>query len=467
MKVMAGSWIRRLSRRPASWLVLSIILTASAPAMAAAPAAESDTEVAELRARVAALEAQNRAILEALEALRGDLAAAPPAPAPANQAAASPSPPTATAEAGPASTFRVGQDSEISFYGFIRLDAIFDDSRPNSIQSPNFILSEAPGAEDEDSFTFHPRLTRFGFDYDGPRIGTSGPELAGKIEIDFQNGGGEARQLMRMRHAYMTLDWEKTRLLFGQTWDLISPLYPTVNADTMMWNTGNLGDRRPQIRGRYQRKTEGGGSFSLEGGLGLSGAIDSQDLDRNGVRDGDDGLFQNLQARVAFGSSSGSGSWTLGVHGLFGREETEIPVAGHDTFDSDLLGVDFAGKWGKVGVKGEWWTGSNLDDFRGGVGQGVNTATGEEIDSSGGWLELGLDFSDTYSFFVGYAIDDPSDGDLPAGGRTKNEAWFLVNRFRVARPFVVGIDYLSWETSYKGLPKGDDNRLNLYFIYNF
>ena len=40
-------------------------------------------------------------------------------------------------------------------------------------------------------------------------------------------------------------------------------------------------------------------------------------------------------------------------------------------------------------LMGEWWTGKNLSDFRGGIGQGIDAATGREIRSSGGWIESG------------------------------------------------------------------------------
>ena len=48
-----------------------------------------------------------------------------------------------------------------------------------------------------------------------------------------------------------------------------------------MWNAGNVGDRRPQLRAAYERKV-GRGKLSLLGGIGLTGAIDAQDLDNNG-----------------------------------------------------------------------------------------------------------------------------------------------------------------------------------------
>src|SRR5213075_2902130 len=81
--------------------------------------------------------------------------------------------------------------------------------------------------------------------------------------------------------------------LFGQTWDIISPLFPSPNDDTLMWNAGNIGDRRPQFRYTYEPARR---PLSVSVGLGLTGAIDAQDLDANGIRDGEDSGLPNVQA---------------------------------------------------------------------------------------------------------------------------------------------------------------------------
>ena len=51
---------------------------------------------------------------------------------------------------------------ETRFYGFIRFDAILDDSRLSHHQFPNWVLSEDPskGKENDGHFGMHPRLTR-------------------------------------------------------------------------------------------------------------------------------------------------------------------------------------------------------------------------------------------------------------------------------------------------------------------
>ena len=118
-------------------------------------------------------------------------------------------------------------------------------------------------------------------------------------------------------------------------------------------------------------------------------------------------------------------------------------------------------------MQGEAWTGEGLADFRGGIGQSINTATGDTISSRGGWLELGVDTTSWSSLYLGYTVDDPDDADVAANGRTKNDAWYVTNRFRFGAPFQIGFEYIRWTTRYRGLALGLDNRFDLYAIYNF
>ena len=147
---------------------------------------------------------------------------------------------------------------KVDFYGFLRFDVLYDDSRPNNTQTISSILSEdktAPasigaGGKNRPDLTMHARLTRLGVNLDGGMLpDLADAKLTGKVEIDFYNNGltgqTESRAAIRMRHAYMKLEKDDLSFLAGQTSDVISPLWPAVNADMVMWGAGNLGDRRP------------------------------------------------------------------------------------------------------------------------------------------------------------------------------------------------------------------------------
>ena len=194
----------------------------------------------------------------------------------------------------------ISKGNALKFYGFIRLDIIYDDSKTDNAQIPFYVLSEdvsAGGKQDDTVYTMHPRLSRLGIDFTGSETSyLFNGKVTGKFEIDFQNrvpgvsdpdSGVESRALPRIRHMYLRFKWNNFFLLGGQNWDIISPLIPSVSNDTLMWNAGNIGDRRAQLRIGHEPQI-GNNELSFVGGIALTGAVDRKDLDKNGIRDGED-----------------------------------------------------------------------------------------------------------------------------------------------------------------------------------
>lgn len=359
----------------------------------------------------------------------------------------------------------VPSKTRMDFYGFLRLDTLFDTGLTNFATVPFYVNSpddpNKKGTGDQ-QITIHPRNSRFGVNFSWER--SSKWNVTGKLEVDWHNTYNitpESRPAPRIRLAYIQLQRKDYSLLLGQTWDVISPLLPSPNDDSVLWNAGNLGDRRPQIRLSYAPKDK---PVSWTLALGLTGAVDAKDLDGNKVRDGEDSGLPNVQCRLAWKSEN----LTLGLWGHYAWERTVKPIGGGTNFNSHSLGLDLqweiAPKWA---LRGEVWTGRNLSDFRGGVAQGVNASLGREIASKGGWLELGYDVSPKHRIAVGYAIDDPNDGDVPDGGRTKNFVWYLHNRFKLSDEVVLGVNYLFWTTKWKGLATGTNHRIGVFIQRNF
>jgi hypothetical protein len=359
-------------------------------------------------------------------------------------------------------------DGPLQVYGQIRADVIYDDSRPDAAQTPTFILSEPAGQEDRANFTMHPRLSRLGVDFQGPALdGFGEASVSGKLEFDFQNGGRESRAIARYRHAFVNLSWRTFSLLVGQTSDTISPLFPAANGDTLMWNAGNLGDRRMQVRLTYQSQGQDL-RWSAAGALGLTGGVDQKDLDADGIRDGEATGMPNYQARLGLSYPLGAKRLSVGLWGFSSNEEVTNPIAGRTSFDGQVVGLDFEVPLGaRFLIRGESWTGSNLSDVRGGIGQSVNLTTGEEIDSRGGWIEAGGNVVSKYQAFIGYTLDRPDAEQIPVGGRTRNTAFYLANRFSLSSKLMLGLDVLRWRTEYRGVPEGVDNRFNAYVIHSF
>ena len=365
----------------------------------------------------------------------------------------------ASAAPAPPQDVRTAKDT-ITVYGQLRTDMIYDTQHPSpNSQSPFWINSPDTTGGRSDRFTLHPRLTRIGLNFAAPESAMPGWDVTGQIEVDFQNGGSESRPALRARHLYVQLAKGNGSWLIGQTWDVVAPLIPSPNDDTLMWNAGNLGDRRPQVR-----YTGRGTNSEFAVALGLTGAVDAKDLDGDGIRDGEDSGMPNVQARFGWRGSNVS----FGVWGLHAWEETATAVAGETSFTASALGADFlVNLGGGFDVRGELWTGSNLSDFRGGVGQGVNTATGDEVQSSGGWAELGANLGGNHRLSVGYTVDDPRDSDIVAGGRTKNSAFYVHNRWIVGQGLELGVNVVLWNTDFSGAAAGRDTRFNVFFARKF
>jgi len=365
----------------------------------------------------------------------------------------------AAAIAAPAA--RAAEGPKLTPYGFIRLDAIFDDSRMSDPQYPFWVSSEPASKRNDKELDMHPRLTRLGMKLSPYDVG-HGVSASGIVEVDFQNGGKESREILRMRHAFVQFAKGSWELLAGQTWDLISPLYPAANNDGMMWNAGNTGDRRPQAR--FTLHPSGGGSrIALM--VGMPNAVNNQDLDQNGQLDGLDAAVPVVQALVeARGSRVLAGVWG---HVAVDR----VAVHGHErNFTGALLGGHLRAEASKrVALQGEAYWGQNADDVRAGIGQGINLAAGngKVVRTVGGWAEVAVKASDLYDVTVGATVDDPDRHDLAAGGRRLNQATYLVQHFHPWDRTTFGVEYLHWITRYLDAPDGIANRIDAFASYSF
>lgn len=145
------------------------------------------------------------------------------------------------------------------FYGQVRGD-LFYNSRANAeIVDGLFHLypmDVKPDADGNDlnataNGSFYLLYTRLGVDVAGPNIGKA--VTTAKIEADFR-GSGSNWAMLRIRHAYVNLDWGKSAVLVGQTWH---PLFGDVYPQMLNLSTGapfNPFSRAPMIRYRYTNK---------------------------------------------------------------------------------------------------------------------------------------------------------------------------------------------------------------------
>ncbi|WP_396209333.1 DcaP family trimeric outer membrane transporter [Flavobacterium sp.] len=112
-------------------------------------------------------------------------------------------------------------------YGFARVDYSWDTRQSAQVREYHlnlWPLDEKIDANNNDinaanASNFLSVVSRLGVKASGPDVW--GAKVSGVLEGDFFGNTQQSIGLLRLRHAYAKLDWEKTALTFGQTW------YPT------------------------------------------------------------------------------------------------------------------------------------------------------------------------------------------------------------------------------------------------
>jgi hypothetical protein len=431
-------------------LLLAGTLFTAAPGFAA----EYAERATDINIRISRLE-EELAELKALVKSQPSAASAQPAPA---LKAETPAPATVSTTSG----------AKVQFYGFARLDGSYDTGQ---IYPGNIALWAQPeGTNNNDAeWNLTAGATRLGMNISGPD--TDKLKLSGNLEFDFlSNIGAENNSSPRLRHGYLKAYWPASdfSIIAGQTWDVISSLIPSVDDPAIMWDAGNIGARHPQLR------LTKGFSAGEKGRIELAAAASRTIGEKNslGMDTGKDAAIPTIQARLAWSGPLfvKNQSATVGVSGHYGQEEWDTNSAGaHKTLDSWSCNLELSVPVSdRFAVAGEYFTGSNLDDFYGGIGQGVNAATLQEIRSKGGWAALRYTLNPKTSFSLGAGMDDPNNNDLSAASaRTKNQTIFANVINKITPSFILGVQLSDWRTEYKDGETGDALRAQSSLTYKF
>ncbi|MCX7696930.1 MAG: hypothetical protein N2Z72_04455 [Bacteroidales bacterium] len=152
--------------------------------------------------------------------------------------------------------------TSVKFSGFVKTDIIYDtrqSSPANALREghfylfPDSILRDSDGKDINDNDVFHilSIQTRVRASLTGPDVLNA--KTSGLIETEFFGTGEGDMNGLRLRHAFLKLNWPKTELMIGQFWH---PMFP-VNAipGTISFNTGAPFipfSRNPQVKLSYR-----------------------------------------------------------------------------------------------------------------------------------------------------------------------------------------------------------------------
>jgi hypothetical protein len=287
----------------------------------------------------------------------------------------------------------------ITPYGFILLDAFFDQGKFAANEYPAQVVNEDQGA-----FIMQIRQSRFGVNFAGGDSGFTGAQLAAKVEGDFFAGHLPTvsvanavtaptsnkldSAIPRLRYAFATATWSvgpgKLQLLAGQTDGVVNPLHPDSNAYAAspgFMQAGNLYRRSPQIRVQYDYKVMD--MLSVQAQVA---AVSPQDGEATGFDWGAGNKSgPDYEARLAFmvkPTADISGTVGFGYHMnkrvypstitvTTGAPTTATIYAKDGTtesFTAKLFGIDFNADVTKyLNVRGEWYQGKGIDDVYSGI----------------------------------------------------------------------------------------------------
>lgn len=364
-------------------------------------------------------------------------------------------------------------------YGYIKVDVISDSSRTNSTDSPTFVLQENPGFKDDKQFSITARQTRIGTTITGQPIGEA--TSTGRIEVDFYGtAANETKAGLQLRQAYWQLTYPTWNVLAGQTWEPISPIFPTTINYPYLALSGNLGHRKPMVR--YERVDTVAKDTSFQTDLAVVRGLGSGPTASLDDEASDSG-WPAIEARegLTFPTAISKRLTTVGLSGHVGQEEYD-PTAGVPPVVTSYRGAEYmtysgnldwtvpvAARWD---WKGEFFRGRNLDGYMGGIGQGVNTTLGKPIDSTGGWSQVSFRPAPKWCAGVGYGIDKPDSDDLSAGtptspNRSRNSTYFTNVTYNINDRTQIGLEFSYMKTSYILGPDADNFRVQSALQYNF
>ncbi len=307
-------------------------------------------------------------------------------------------------------SFAQMKDFKFKFYGQIRTDLYYNSRANQETVDGLFYMYPLDKNRDEDgndlnstpNSNFYTLYSRLGVDVAGPKLGTA--KTSAKIEADFR-GTGNSFSVVRLRHAYLNLDWDKSALLLGQTWH---PLYGEVAPQILNLSMGapfQPFSRAPQIRYRYKNK-----NFQLTG----AAVWQSQYLSQGPAGKSQEYIKKSCVPEIYIGADYKKGGLLAGVGvELLSLKPRTVSTEGYKVDErittlSYEAHVKYTNKNWFIGAKSV--LGSNLTQASGLGGFGIksiNERTGEQkytpIRFSSSWLNAVYGQKWKPGIFVGYA----------------------------------------------------------------
>ncbi|MBT3181014.1 MAG: hypothetical protein HN337_00740 [Deltaproteobacteria bacterium] len=359
----------------------------------------------------------------------------------------------------------------ISLYGFVSAEGMFGDSQLSSFgalnNTPasynrimsgfNRVVDESVDGNNDAFISGTVQNTRFGFNLAPYDFGGKNFTVDARLEMDFfsTNNLSIHSVLPRIRRAYAGIGQERWHILFGQEWDLFSPLNTaTLNIGGNLWQQGNLGFRRPQIRFSYNHPVWEDSKVEADASINLPG--NSMAFNDNGNTTG----IPMFQGRVGFIHPIWAGPFKVYLSALYARHKNA--VAGQATVNNWGLALSVDApihKYFKPSLELHYGysLGSTLSLASDTNRQRTISGWGQIKSLWLGWLESN----------IGYGLDTLKGSQVAAGWVKRNQMGFANIRFKPISSFTIGLEYNFLRTNYQGSGSSNANTGLLNVIYFF
>jgi hypothetical protein len=361
----------------------------------------------------------------------------------------------------------------IGFYGFVTAETFYSDSQLSTFGTnnntpasynktpagPNRVVDESVEGNNNAFISATAQNSRFGFLLEPYDFGDKPFEVDGRLEMDFFSTGdlSVASLRPRLRRGYAGIGGKggKWHVLFGQDWDLFSPLNPsTLNLGGNLWRQGNLGFRRPQIR--FTSKHSIDDKKGIEAAASLNLPSLSMSFDDAGNTTG----VPMFEGRFGYWQELSAGKLLAYVSGAYARHRNQV-AGGADVNNWGIAASISAPIHPYFIPAGEFHYGYSLGTML------SNTSDTSRQRMIAGWGQIKSLWLSWLESNVGYGVETLDSGEVAAGWVKRNQVIFANVKFKPVKSFIIGLEYNSLCTDYQGTGKSRANMGLLNVIYTF
>lgn len=379
----------------------------------------------------------------------------------------------------------------ITPYGNLAFEAAFANRSLDSDFATDFVRNRHSRGARHAQTTFSMQDSQLGLMFATPEE-LNGWLFSGKAEFDLV-GASQNSYDFHWRHLYLDAShlsgWS---FLFGQTWHLWKIVTPSAIDGAWMENTGHPYRRSPQLRVTKKWDFEDS-TLEVRAGLVKGGPGMGSDRDHDGIQDNTASpwvLFEGalVYDRIAPWETETGRRWLVGFGGMYGRDRSHrwsgVSDSGErqfdgkdDEYDSRMALVAASVPFGDFTLTGQAYAGENLGGVQAGCGQRVAYKRidhrGDSVSTVGGFVDLGYQLNDRWSFALGYGMDNPDDGDArAANGISFNDRAYVDAFYRLTDNFSLAFEYAHLRTRYEEIGERSANtsaaeRFQISIFYHF